>query len=179
MRIGFAYQQVGAYRRAARAKISRVDEDGIKLGLNQTIDQQRPCHACTHNRHLTAHIAIQRGQFDRERIFTLEPDRTTRMQVHDRPVYRNPESLTPALNALSGRKTFFDRLALGTMSNMKLKIEIEQETDGRWLAEVPDLPGTMVYGDSREQAIANAEALAFRVLAERLENGETVIPRIR
>jgi len=57
---------------------------------------------------------------------------------------------------------------------MKLRIEIDRETDGRWIAEIPELPGAMAYGQSREQAIANAEALAFRVLAERLENGETI-----
>jgi predicted RNase H-like HicB family nuclease len=55
---------------------------------------------------------------------------------------------------------------------MKLTLEIEQEEDGRWIAEVPDLPGVVAYGASRDQAIANAEALALRVLAERLENGE-------
>lgn len=60
---------------------------------------------------------------------------------------------------------------------MQLTLEVEQEDDGRWIAEVPDLPGVLAYGASREQAIANAEALAFRVLAERLENGEP-IPQI-
>ena len=60
---------------------------------------------------------------------------------------------------------------------MKLMLEVEREEDGRWLAEVPDLPGVLAYGSSRQQAIANAEALAFRVLAERLENGEP-IPQI-
>lgn len=60
---------------------------------------------------------------------------------------------------------------------MKLTIETEQEADGRWIAEIPDLPGTMAYGASRERAIAGAEALAFRVLAERIENGEA-IPQI-
>lgn len=60
---------------------------------------------------------------------------------------------------------------------MKLALEIEQEQDGRWIAEVPELPGVMAYGQTREQAIANAEALAFRVLAERIENGES-IPQI-
>ncbi|MFO0837720.1 MAG: type II toxin-antitoxin system HicB family antitoxin [Phycisphaerae bacterium] len=57
---------------------------------------------------------------------------------------------------------------------MKLTIEIEQEQDGRWMAEVPELPGVMAYGASRERAIANAEALALRVLAERLEHGEPI-----
>ncbi len=60
---------------------------------------------------------------------------------------------------------------------MKLTLEIEQEADGRWIAEVPELPGVQAYGGSRQQAIANAEALALRVLAERLENGEP-IPQI-
>jgi predicted RNase H-like HicB family nuclease len=57
---------------------------------------------------------------------------------------------------------------------MRYTIELEQEEDGRWIAEVPELPGTMVYGDSREQAISKAEALAFRVIADRLEDGEMV-----
>lgn len=60
---------------------------------------------------------------------------------------------------------------------MKLRIELEQEADGRWIAEIPALPGTLAYGATRDQAIASAEALAFRVLAERLENGEA-IPQI-
>lgn len=55
-----------------------------------------------------------------------------------------------------------------------LTIELECEVDGRWIAEVSELPGALAYGASREEAIARAEALAFRVLAERLENGESV-----
>ena len=55
-----------------------------------------------------------------------------------------------------------------------MRIEIEQEEDGRWIAEVPDLPGVMVYGESRPQAIAKAEALALRVIADRLDHGESV-----
>ena len=52
------------------------------------------------------------------------------------------------------------------------KIEIEQEEDGRWLAEVADLPGVLAYGDTQEVAIARVQALALRVIAERLEHGE-------
>lgn len=48
-----------------------------------------------------------------------------------------------------------------------MKIEIEREDDGRWIAEVPDLPGVMVYGKSREEAISKVKALALRVLADR------------
>ena len=53
-----------------------------------------------------------------------------------------------------------------------LQIELEREEDGRWIAEIPALPGTMCYGESRTDAIAHVQALALRVLAERLENAE-------
>jgi predicted RNase H-like HicB family nuclease len=55
---------------------------------------------------------------------------------------------------------------------MKFNVEVEQEPDGRWLAEVVDLSGAMAYGQTREQAVAKAEALALRILADRLEHGE-------
>jgi len=55
---------------------------------------------------------------------------------------------------------------------MGLSVEIEREEDGRWIAEVPQLPGVLAYGQSREEAIARAQALALRVIAERLEHGE-------
>ncbi len=55
-----------------------------------------------------------------------------------------------------------------------MRIEIEREEDGRWLTEIPDLPGVMVYGSTREEAVARVKALALRVLADRLEHGETV-----
>ena len=59
-----------------------------------------------------------------------------------------------------------------------MRIEIESEEDGRWIAEIPEISGVMVYGDTREQAIAKAEALALRVMADRLENNEE-IPELR
>jgi predicted RNase H-like HicB family nuclease len=55
---------------------------------------------------------------------------------------------------------------------MKLSIESELEDDGRWLAEVPELPGVLAYGESRDEALAKAQVLALRVLAERLEHRE-------
>jgi predicted RNase H-like HicB family nuclease len=55
---------------------------------------------------------------------------------------------------------------------MQFTVETEQEVDGRWIAEVSEIPGAMKYGRTRNEAIAHAEALALRVLAERLENGE-------
>lgn len=57
---------------------------------------------------------------------------------------------------------------------MNLIIEIEREEDGRWVAEVPEIPGALAYGDTREEAIARVKALSLRVLAERMENGEAV-----
>jgi predicted RNase H-like HicB family nuclease len=51
-------------------------------------------------------------------------------------------------------------------------IETEQETDGRWLAEVTELPGVMSYGASQDEAIARVQALALRVVADRLEHAE-------
>lgn len=61
---------------------------------------------------------------------------------------------------------------------MKFKVETEQETDGRWIAEIVELPGVMKYGGSREEAIAQAEALALRVVAERIEHGEQPVAPI-
>ena len=57
---------------------------------------------------------------------------------------------------------------------MIFHIEIEQEQDGRWIAEVADLPGVLTYGVTRPDAVAKIQALALRVLAERLEHGEAV-----
>lgn len=53
-------------------------------------------------------------------------------------------------------------------------VEIEREDDGRWIGEVVDLPGVLAYGNSRDEAVAKAKALAFRVLADRLEHGEAI-----
>jgi predicted RNase H-like HicB family nuclease len=55
-----------------------------------------------------------------------------------------------------------------------LKIEVEAEEDGRWIAEVIGLPGVLAYGATHEEAIPKAEVLALRVLADRVEHGEHV-----
>ena len=57
---------------------------------------------------------------------------------------------------------------------VNLRIETEQEDDGRWIAEIPDLPGVMVYGTTRDEAVSRVKALALRALADRLENGEAI-----
>lgn len=56
----------------------------------------------------------------------------------------------------------------------KFTVEYEQEEDGRWLAEVKELPGVLTYGKDPDDAVAHAQALALRVVADRLENGENV-----
>ena len=57
---------------------------------------------------------------------------------------------------------------------MNLRIETETEEDGRWIAEVPDVSGAMAYGETRDEALSQVKALALRILAGRLENGEDV-----
>ena len=61
---------------------------------------------------------------------------------------------------------------------MKFQVETEQETDGRWIAEIVELPGVMKYGQSRNEAIAQVEALALRVMADRIEHGEHAVEPI-
>ena len=55
---------------------------------------------------------------------------------------------------------------------MKFRVDVEKENDGRWLAEVPELPGVLAYGTSASEAQAKVQALALRVVADRLEHGE-------
>ncbi|HEX2056359.1 MAG TPA: type II toxin-antitoxin system HicB family antitoxin [Nitrospiraceae bacterium] len=56
----------------------------------------------------------------------------------------------------------------------QFRIELEQEEDGRWIGEVPTLPGVMAYGQTRAEALAAVQALALRVMADRLEHGEAL-----
>jgi predicted RNase H-like HicB family nuclease len=58
------------------------------------------------------------------------------------------------------------------MRMMTLIVELEREDDGRWIAEIPELPGVMVYGSTEDEAMAKVQPLALRVMADRLENGE-------
>lgn len=57
---------------------------------------------------------------------------------------------------------------------MKLKVEIDREEDGRWIAEIQELEGVMAYGPTRDKAVARVEVLALRVIADRLEHGEAI-----
>ncbi len=60
------------------------------------------------------------------------------------------------------------------MPHTTFTIETEQEDDGRWICEIPELPGVLSYGNTKDESIAKAEALALRVLADRLEQGEEI-----
>jgi len=62
---------------------------------------------------------------------------------------------------------------------MRFTVETEREDDGRWIAEVAELPGVMKYGQSRDEAIAQVEALALRVMADRIEHGEHPVEPIQ
>ena len=53
-----------------------------------------------------------------------------------------------------------------------MRVETEQEADGRWIAEVPSIPGAMVYAVTRKEAVAKVEALVLRILADKVENGD-------
>jgi predicted RNase H-like HicB family nuclease len=57
---------------------------------------------------------------------------------------------------------------------MCLRVILDREDDGRWFAEIPELPGVLVYGQTEDDAITKVKALCLRVLADRLEHGEVV-----
>jgi predicted RNase H-like HicB family nuclease len=63
--------------------------------------------------------------------------------------------------------------ACGILNGVTFTVETEEEADGRWIAEIPQIPGAMSYGNTRDEAIARVEALGLRVLAERIEKGES------
>jgi predicted RNase H-like HicB family nuclease len=58
--------------------------------------------------------------------------------------------------------------------DIDMRIELDREEDGRWLTEIPELPGVMAYGQTRDEALARVKALALRVMADRLEHGEAI-----
>ncbi len=70
------------------------------------------------------------------------------------------------------RPIWYLRVGLRHSSFVTFTVETEQERDGRWIVEIPRIPGAMSYGVTRKEAIARVEALGLRVLAERIEQGE-------
>ena len=61
---------------------------------------------------------------------------------------------------------------------MEFRIQFDREEDGRWIADIPELPGVLAYGASQEEAKAAVEALALRVLADRIEETKQTIPAV-
>ncbi|MCY7393663.1 MAG: type II toxin-antitoxin system HicB family antitoxin [Leptolyngbyaceae cyanobacterium CAN_BIN12] len=64
---------------------------------------------------------------------------------------------------------------MNTQISTHFTIETEQEEDGRWIAEVLEIPGVLAYGENQQQAIAHVQALALRVIADKLEHGEMAL----
>ena len=64
------------------------------------------------------------------------------------------------------------------MPFMEFRIEFDREEDGRWIADIPELPGVLSYGASQEEAKAKVEALALRVLADRIEESKKAVPSV-
>ncbi|MGA2235997.1 MAG: type II toxin-antitoxin system HicB family antitoxin [Terriglobales bacterium] len=62
---------------------------------------------------------------------------------------------------------------------MRFSVELEQETDGRWIAEIPEIPGALAYGKTKEEAINKAYAIALRAVADDVENSDEDPPNIR
>jgi predicted RNase H-like HicB family nuclease len=89
--------------------------------------------------------------------------------VDDEIERSSTESSSTALRSGSSL-AFLAKMA--KVTGMHLAVETEQESDGRWLAEIPQVPGVMAYGGTRSEAIFRAQALALRVFADRLEGGE-------
>jgi predicted RNase H-like HicB family nuclease len=58
-------------------------------------------------------------------------------------------------------------------------VEFDREDDGRWIAEIPELPGVMVYGESKDDALVKVQALAYRVVADRIEQEKEPQPEVR
>jgi predicted RNase H-like HicB family nuclease len=65
-----------------------------------------------------------------------------------------------------------------TEGSMEFRIEFDREEDGRWIADIPELPGVMAYGTTQEEAKAKSEALALRVLADRIEETKKAVPSV-
>ena len=78
----------------------------------------------------------------------------------------------PGLLSSLNMASVFDCFRRRFVADQVLTVELDQEVDGRFIAEIPDLPGVMTYGQTRDEALQKAAALAFRVFADRLESDE-------
>ena len=89
-----------------------------------------------------------------------------------RPVFLSGGKKEASRRRASGESGLGGRADGWYITRVTLTIELEREEDGRWIAEVPALPGVLCYGRDRDEAVAGVQALALRVIAERLENRE-------
>jgi predicted RNase H-like HicB family nuclease len=100
----------------------------------------------------------------------LNSNSVVRNPIHGCGIIRyHPEPKTNFLQKQFCYNCFVER-----QDEMKFTVEYEREEDGRWLAEVKELPGVLTYGKDPDDAVAHAQALALRVIADRLENGEAI-----
>ena len=86
------------------------------------------------------------------------------------PVLRLVRPIAPKLSwaRYNGTREFFK-----FRMSYRFQIEIEREEDGRWIAEIPNLPGVMAYGKTKQEAVRTVRALALRVLADRIERAKS------
>jgi len=89
-------------------------------------------------------------------------------------VRMSPDRRASALRSWFPMWNFFHRHPPAAPDKIVLRVEVERETDGRWIADVIELPGVLSYGSTQSEAVSRAAALAFRVIAERLEHGEAL-----
>ena len=156
------------------AKSVHVTEDGLKRGLeiakplfgnnleneiNRPKNLNQQCRKCQSA--IWPLFTAQRSNY----AINPTPEQALRS---NRAVL--PARVIAALGLQSGLAVSF---SLGG-DRMNLTFEVERETGGRWIAEVPELPGVLAYGCSASEAMARAEVLALRVVAERIEHGEAL-----
>jgi len=101
--------------------------------------------------------------------------RETKIERPRREIVDRETALTRMTAFPSRRKKLIAAMRSVTASRssqVNFIVELEQEKDGRWIAEVVDIPGALAYGQSRQEALARVEAVALRVIAEKLDQGE-------
>jgi predicted RNase H-like HicB family nuclease len=132
-------------------------------------------------RGLSPHKPIGLETCRRAQVESLRAERFTPVPGVHKGIEQDAPYVAPLMPGVRRRKPKLAQACRMTYHSLRgslMRIEIEREEDGRWIAEIPELPGVVVYGESRKQAIAKAEALALRVTADRLDNNEE-IPELR
>lgn len=122
-------------------------------------------------------LASELGTTDnlRERRVVKQAKRETKIERPRREIVDRETALERMESFTERQQKLIDAIrgrAHRGLSQMNFTVKLEQETDGRWIAEVTDIPGALAYGQSQEEALARVEALALRVIADRLDHGE-------